>query len=114
MAGTSRHDREMAMQAKQRLSSCSDPVEKLRLQCLTRGSSGIKGLGRTFKIMDDNENRSLDFKEFLKGLNDYGLLIEKDEASALFQQFDRDGNGTIDFDEFLITLRVNCESQNVQ
>lgn len=105
MAGTSRHDREMAMQAKQRLSSCSDPVEKLRLQCLTRGSSGIKGFGRTFKIMDDNENRSLDFKEFLKGLNDYGLLIEKDEASALFQQFDRDGNGTIDFDEFLITLR---------
>ncbi|KAM4719642.1 calcyphosine-like b isoform 1-T1 [Anableps anableps] len=111
MAGTSRHDREMAQKAKQRLSGCSDPVERLRLQCLTRGSSGIKGLGsfgfpvRTFKIMDDNENRSLDFKEFLKGLNDYGLLIEKDEASALFQQFDRDGSGTIDFDEFLITLR---------
>ncbi|MEQ2203964.1 hypothetical protein XENOCAPTIV_005821 [Xenoophorus captivus] len=56
--------------------------------------------------MDDNENRSLDFKEFLKGLNDYGLLIEKDEATALFQHFDRDGNGTIDFDEFLITLRA--------
>ncbi|XP_047227830.1 calcyphosine-like b isoform X1 [Girardinichthys multiradiatus] len=105
MAGTSRHDREMALKAKQQLSDCSDPVERLRLQCLTRGSSGIKGLGRTFKIMDDNENRSLDFKEFLKGLNDYGLLIEKDEATALFQHFDRDGNGTIDFDEFLITLR---------
>ncbi|XP_018518627.1 calcyphosin-like protein isoform X3 [Lates calcarifer] len=60
---------------------------------------------RTFKIMDDNNNRSLDFKEFLKGLNDYGILIEKEEATALFQHFDRDGNGTIDFDEFLITLR---------
>jgi len=57
-------------------------------------------------MMDDDNNRSLDFKEFLKGLNDYGLLIERDEATALFQQFDRDGNGTIDFDEFLITLRV--------
>lgn len=57
--------------------------------------------------MDDNENRSLDFKEFLKGLNDYGLLIEKDEASALFRHFDRDGSGSIDFDEFLIALRVN-------
>ncbi|GAA6233409.1 calcyphosin-like protein isoform X1 [Lates japonicus] len=55
--------------------------------------------------MDDNNNRSLDFKEFLKGLNDYGILIEKEEATALFQHFDRDGNGTIDFDEFLITLR---------
>ena len=57
--------------------------------------------------MDDDNSRSLDLKEFLKGLNDYGILIEKQEATALFQKFDRDGNGTIDFDEFLITLRVN-------
>ncbi|KAF7651725.1 hypothetical protein LDENG_00106460 [Lucifuga dentata] len=105
MAGTSRHDREMAMNAKRQLSACSDPVERLRLQCLARGSSGIKGLGRTFKIMDDDSNRSLDFKEFLKGLNDYGLLIEKEEATALFKHFDHDGSGTIDFEEFLITLR---------
>lgn len=65
---------------------------------------------RTFKIMDDDNNRSLDLKEFLKGLNDYGILIEKQEATALFQQFDRDGSGTIDFDEFLITLRVKMHT----
>ncbi|KAM9307067.1 calcyphosine-like b [Pholidichthys leucotaenia] len=105
MAGTSRHDREMAINAQRLLSECSDPVERLRLQCLTRGSSGIKGLGRIFKIMDDNKNRLLDFKEFQKGLSDYGLMIDKEEAMSLFQHFDRDGNGTIDFDEFLITLR---------
>lgn len=46
MPGTSRHDREMAVNAKRQLSEASDPVEKLRLQCLARGSSGIKGLGR--------------------------------------------------------------------
>ncbi|XP_075934405.1 calcyphosine-like b [Anarhichas minor] len=105
MAGTSRHDREMSMKAKRELEECRDPLERLRLQCLSRGSSGIKGLGRTFKIMDDNESRSLDLKEFLKGLSDYGVLMEKQEATALFQHFDRDRNGTIDFDEFLITLR---------
>ncbi|XP_013877959.1 calcyphosine-like b [Austrofundulus limnaeus] len=105
MAGTSRHDRDMALKAKQQLSTCSDPLEKLRLQCLTRGSSGIKGLGRVFRIMDDNENRSLDLKEFLKGLNDYGVMMEKDEVSDLFQLFDKDGSGTIDFEEFLVTLR---------
>ncbi|KAK9532099.1 hypothetical protein VZT92_009502 [Zoarces viviparus] len=105
MAGTSRHDREMSTKAKRELEKCSDPLERLRLQCLSRGSSGIKGLGRTFKIMDDNESRSLDLKEFLKGLSDYGVLMEKQEATALFQHFDRDRNGTIDFDEFLITLR---------
>lgn len=64
--------------------------------------------------MDDDNNRSLDLKEFLKGLNDYGILIEKQEATALFQRFDRDGNGTIDFDEFLITLRVNIQTGYLQ
>ncbi|XP_031165400.1 calcyphosine-like b isoform X3 [Sander lucioperca] len=105
MAGTARKDREMAMNAKRQLSECSDPVERLRLQCLARGSSGIKGLGRTFKIMDDDNSRSLDLKEFLKGLSDYGVPIEKKEATDLFQLFDKDGSGTIDFDEFLLTLR---------
>ncbi|XP_008304099.1 calcyphosine-like b [Stegastes partitus] len=105
MAGTSRHDREMALRAKRQLAACSDPVEKLRLQCLIRGSSGIKGLSRTFRIMDDNSSRSLDLKEFLKGLNDFGLVLEKDEAMQLFQHLDRDGSGAIDFDEFLVALR---------
>uniref|UniRef100_A0A8D3CLB3 EF-hand domain-containing protein n=1 Tax=Scophthalmus maximus TaxID=52904 RepID=A0A8D3CLB3_SCOMX len=66
-------------------------VESLRLQCLTRGSSGIKGLGRTFKVMDDDNSRSLDLKEFLKGLNDYGIMMDKKEATELFLLFDRDG-----------------------
>ncbi|XP_033935417.1 calcyphosine-like b isoform X1 [Pseudochaenichthys georgianus] len=105
MAGTSRHDRAMSLKAQKELKECKDPVERLRLHCLSRGSSGIKGLGRTFKIMDDNSSRSLDLKEFLKGLKDYGVLMDKQEATTLFLRFDRDGNGTIDFDEFLLTLR---------
>ncbi|TRY99633.1 hypothetical protein DNTS_004825 [Danionella cerebrum] len=105
MAGTSRHDREMSIMAKKQLAECSDPIERLRLQCLARGSAGIKGLGRTFRIMDDDNNRTLDMKEFLKGLSDYGVLMDKEDAIQLFQQFDRDGSGSIDFDEFLNTLR---------
>lgn len=46
MAGTARHDREMAIQAKKKLTTATDPIERLRLQCLARGSAGIKGLGR--------------------------------------------------------------------
>ncbi|XP_077354634.1 calcyphosine-like b isoform X1 [Festucalex cinctus] len=105
MAGTSRHDREMALNARRQLTSCSDPLERLRLQCLARGSAGIKGLGRVFRILDDDASRSLDLKEFLKGLHDFGLPMDKEEAAAIFQRFDRDGSGTIDFDEFLVTLR---------
>nr|KAF6439960.1 calcyphosine like [Rousettus aegyptiacus] len=109
MAGTARHDREMAIQANRKLTTATDPIERLRLQCLARGSAGIKGLGRVFRIMDDNNNRTLDFKEFVKGLNDYAVIMEKEEAEELFRRFDKDGNGTIDFNEFLLTLRVTPE-----
>lgn len=60
--------------------------------------------------MDDDKNRSLDMKEFLKGLNDYGILIEKEEAKDLFEKFDHNKSGTIDFDEFLVTLRVTIDT----
>ncbi|GFS03633.1 calcyphosin-like protein [Elysia marginata] len=56
--------------------------------------------------MDDDENRSLDKKEFHKGLHDYGLVeINKEQADELFGIFDKDGSGSIDFDEFLVRLR---------
>ena len=33
-------------EAKRKLQNCSDPVEKFRCFCLTRGATGILGLGR--------------------------------------------------------------------
>ncbi|NWI38463.1 CAPSL protein, partial [Picathartes gymnocephalus] len=105
MPGTARHDQEMAIQAKRSLSKTTDPLERLRLQCLAKGSAGIKGLGRAFQIIDGNNTRTLDFNKFLRGLCHYAVMINKEEAQELFQIFDKDGSGTIDFDEFLVTLR---------
>ncbi len=56
--------------------------------------------------MDDDGNRSLDFNEFKKGLSDYGVDLEHGDERKIFEAFDKDGSGTIDFDEFLINLRV--------
>ncbi|XP_041356962.1 calcyphosin-like protein isoform X1 [Gigantopelta aegis] len=112
MACTGRTNKELQMKAKKKLQSTADPVEKLRLACLSRGATGIKGLSRTFKIMDDDESRSLDFKEFKKGIHDYGLTEMSDEDIKMcFETFDKDGSGSIDFDEFLVNLRPpmpNC------
>ena len=63
---------------------------------------------RKFKIMDDDGNRTIDFKEFEKGLREYGLTeFDKPTMQEVFQKFDNDGSGTIDFDEFLVKLRVS-------
>ncbi|KFP82014.1 Calcyphosin-like, partial [Acanthisitta chloris] len=103
--GTSRQEEDMINQAKRKLRNTTDPIEKLRLQCLARGAAGIKGLGRLFRTLDANKSGALDFKEFSKGLNDYAIMINKDEAREIFQMFDKDGSGKISFDEFLVMLR---------
>jgi len=59
-----------------------------------------------FRIIDDDGNRSLSIAEFKKGCRDYGLELEPDAIQQLFRQLDRDGSGSIDFDEFLRALRV--------
>lgn len=46
MSGQTRNENLMRASATRRLAGATDPVEKLRLLCLQRGSSGILGLGR--------------------------------------------------------------------
>lgn len=80
-------------------------LEKLRAKCLERGASGIMGLGRFFRNMDDNRSKTLDLEEFQKGLQEAGLSLEPREAEALFRLCDKNKSGMLDFDEFLEALR---------
>ena len=62
---------------------------------------------RTFRIMDDDRSNSLNMDEFKKGIHDYGVDMPKEEVQSMFNTIDKDGSGLIDFDEFLIALRVS-------
>ena len=62
---------------------------------------------RTFRIMDDDRSNSLNFNEFKKGIHDYGCDMTKEEVQEMFTSIDRDGSGTLDFEEFLQALRVS-------
>ena len=46
MAATHRHERELKMKCQKAARENTDPLELLRLKCLARGASGIKGIGR--------------------------------------------------------------------
>lgn len=41
-----------------------------------RGTTGIRGLGRLFRILDNNRNRQLDIKELQWGLGDFGISLD--------------------------------------
>lgn len=64
-------------------------------------------LWRTFRIWDDNGDRKLSFEEFAKGIQDYGAVLNPGETRKVFDLLDKDGSGSIDYDELLIALRVS-------
>jgi len=100
-----RAESELKQLANKKLVQSVDPVEKLRCYCLTRGANGILGLGRMFRRNDDNDNESLDLKEFSETIASTGLKLKSSELKQMFASFDKDGSGSINIDEFLIGLR---------
>jgi Ca2+-binding EF-hand superfamily protein len=66
-----------------------------------RGTRGILGLGRLFRIIDDNNSKTIDFQELRKACNDYRLDLTDREMETLFALIDRDGSGEVDYDEML-------------
>ena len=65
----------------------------------------IRGIGRVFRILDDNRNRQIDGNELMWGLKDFDIHLSEEQTACLIKHFDRDGSGTVDFDEFLVALR---------
>lgn len=80
-------------------------VERLRTKLASRGARGIIGLGKQFRIMDDNNSRSLDLYEFTKAVKDYMLGFSDGEIKTLYNYFDVDRSGSVDYDEFIRSLR---------
>jgi len=77
----------------------------MRKRIAARGARGIQGIGRKFKIADDNNSKSLDSEEFKKAMHDFRVGLSDAQIKTCFRIFDRDGSGEISYDEFLRTIR---------
>ena len=51
----------------------ADIIEHIRKRIAARGARGISGIGKKFKIADDNNSKSLDTQEFKKAMHDFRM-----------------------------------------
>lgn len=63
------------------------------------------GLQRVFKIFDDDNSKSLDRNEFKKAISDFRIEIPPEFTDTIFNAFDLNRDGTIDYDEFVRIIR---------
>ncbi|CAE7608885.1 CAPSL [Symbiodinium microadriaticum] len=80
-------------------------LEKFRETLKARGASGIFGLQRKFRIMDDDNSKSISMAEFSKAVKEHTLECTPAQVKILFDHFDSDQSGGISFDEFIFGVR---------
>ena len=80
-------------------------VEHIRKRIAARGARGIMGIGKKFKIADDDRSGQLDKEEFKKAMHDFRIGLNQKQVAQAFDIFDRDGSGGISYDEFLRSIR---------
>merc|ERR1719350_2520727 len=87
-------------------------LEKVRNQIKARGAKTIRGLGRTFRNFDSFDgNHKIDAEEFYSGLCEIQIQVSRAEANALMALFDTDGDGHVNFDEFLVGIRGSLNAK---
>lgn len=76
-------------------------VQAFRQKLLARGPKSTFGIAETFKSMDENDSGSLDLAEFTKAVIETRLEFTDHDIRSLFAAFDRNRDGTIQYEEFL-------------
>ena len=83
---------------------------KIREKLTKRGVRGIISIGKNFRIIDDDNSKSISFSEFKKASKDFRFELNDEEIELAFKAFDRNNNGFIYYDQFLRTIRGEMNS----
>ena len=78
-----------------------DLLAHLRTNLVQRGPRGLMSIKRTFMLLDENSDKRISFHEFEKMFKRYRFILSQVEINNLFNYFDKDGSGYIDYGEFV-------------
>ena len=78
-----------------------DLLAHLRNILIQRGYSGIMSMRRTFMIIDEDSSKKITFDEFEDLFKKFRYDLSDVEINNLFNYFDKDASGYIDYDDFV-------------
>mmetsp|Transcript_88339 Transcript_88339/g.166468 ORF Transcript_88339/g.166468 Transcript_88339/m.166468 type:complete len:509 (+) Transcript_88339:103-1629(+) len=82
-----------------------DWVEKKEFHALMLNIFWFNKLWQVFDAVDTGDDRRIDIREFVRGMQQLGLHINDQEAMAEFQKIDRNSGGQVLFVEFCAYIR---------
>jgi Ca2+-binding EF-hand superfamily protein len=56
--------------------------------------------------MDDNNDKQINYQEFIKAMRDYKIDLTENEVKVIFEEIDRDGSGNLSIDEIVRAIQV--------
>ena len=80
------------------------PVEKFRNTIKKRGVRGVMAMRRAFMISDENDSKTISLPEFVKFCHNYRIPIVGKDINLLFEEFDKDKSGEINYEEFVYSF----------
>ena len=86
--------------------SVEELLVKVRTQLFHRGITSTGTIIRACARADSSGNKLLDRTEFDEVLKSVGVFVSSQELGLLFRRFDKTGDGSISYDEFLTAIKV--------
>lgn len=92
---------------KYNINKVEDNLNHLRSILIQRGYTGIMSMRRTFMLIDEKSNKRISFDEFNNLFKTFRYDISDNEINNIFNYFDKEGNGFINYVEFIDKLCGN-------
>ena len=89
-------------------------AETFQYHILQRGCGALKQLSCVFRKMDIDYSKKICLEELEQGAESFGFCLSREDLAKLFKALDRDGNGLIDFREFMELLTPPMNESRVK
>lgn len=77
--------------------------EKVRQKCTATADDRTQ-IRKVFKFFDEDEGGFVTIDEFNRAMERFGIPLKRNQTMSFFNRYDKDGSGTLSYDEFIAKL----------